>query len=149
MAEFTWSAEELPLLEAIRTAEANSSVGPVDATRLVHELDLAGDTITRVLRNLHQAGYVAGRSRHVRAGSPEELYEVELTEKGRQAVGQWPTADSMVEGFIEALRAVAAESDDSGESASLNKVADTFQDVLKSTAGGLLLGLLKARFGIS
>jgi len=88
VAEDTWSWREKPILEALASKE--DSGGPTMSWELATSVDLTEDDFKRGLRALYESGFIAGDSL---VAEDFILGGVRLTERGRRAVGQWPSQD--------------------------------------------------------
>lgn len=104
-----WFPRDLPVLEALATAEQGS--GPFDAERVANDAGLSALEVALAVDALELGGYVTGnivRSPFVLGAHVTGL--VRLTAAGRRVVGQWPTAESLAERLVQGLEA-AAESE--------------------------------------
>ena len=99
MVRMTWDQRERPILEAIAQAEDDRRLINNDDIALATGLDR--DTVDRGLLGLVEADYVTG----INAAAEELCYllQVRLTERGRRAVGVWPSENAGDE-LLELLR---------------------------------------------
>ena len=100
MADSTWAERELPVLEAVRAAEAAEESGSSRrrgiADRKVAELaDMQLEAVRTSLYSLCDADppYVKGEVR-VSPHGGFQMTDIRLTERGRRMVGQWPAEQS-------------------------------------------------------
>jgi hypothetical protein len=112
MAESTWLVRELPILEAVAAATEASEDDVANAT-VVERSGLSEQDVRRGLRALYQSGHLDALDAST-MGEPDEYLGLELTEKGRRAVGQWPSADGALDALMSVLheREQAATSED-------------------------------------
>jgi hypothetical protein len=89
--DFTWADVELPVLQAIREAEVKG-IDPVQ--NVCETLPDRGHTLLHdTVVNLESAGFVDAHVMSSGAGNKMLVGVGRLTEKGRRAIGQWPSDD--------------------------------------------------------
>lgn len=86
----TWEEREQRLLEAIATAEEEGREARAD--ELDSPTGLSPQQVQQGLRALYDAGYVDGIDVTAQ-GDTFDLLNIRLLERGRRAVGQWPSED--------------------------------------------------------
>ena len=137
MADRTWETEERPLLEAYRRAEVE---GRPMTTVTADQAGLSLELYQRVLPTLSESRHLDGRAIRSDQG-PSVMMVRTLTEKGRRAIGQWPSDDAVTE-LVALLKDRIAREDDPTLKQKLQRLLDSLQDVNKVVAGGLLVQLL-------
>ena len=140
MTLYTWDDRELPILRAIHGLEESTSTA-IRQAQLCEASGLDSDPFQRGLKALHEGGYVTGRKLNPSQYSDYRLYHLEgigLTEKARQAIGQWPS-DSMTR-LIEVLSARISETADPDARSSLEKL----RDALTGAGAAAALEVIKA-----
>jgi hypothetical protein len=99
----TWTARELPVLEAaVRLLEVSYMVTVSD---IGAETGMDVQAVARALEALDPV-YVDFRKTET-GGDPTFWYVYKVTPAARQAVGQWPTAESFVDNLAAELAAAA------------------------------------------
>ena len=111
MADSTWEARELPILEAVARAEAKGRF-VANNNELAETTGLERDTVDLGLFALRDARYLTG----VDAAAEELCYllEIRLLERGRRAIRQWPSedaADTLLELLSARVAAASTEED--------------------------------------
>ena len=91
MSTYTWDDIERPILEAFREAEVDGTDRMARAAAATPEISPERRTDSVVA--LHEAGYVEAQVSQNAGGSKWLMSVGSLTEKGRRAVGQWPSDD--------------------------------------------------------
>ena len=88
MATETWATVERPILEYVRTAEETGL--PANSDIVAEALGMDRNLVRRTITSLVETGYLKGL--HARSSADtERLYvNLELLERGRREVGQWP-----------------------------------------------------------
>lgn len=143
MATPTWQRRELPILEAIAQAEEKS--------RACHLSDVAEDTqlpmptVRAGLKALVDADMITGDDVTTQEGY--DLMMIELREKGRRAVGQWPTGDLVAE-LIQLLEVRAEATDDAVERGRLRALIDGAADIGKGTLSEILAAFVRQATGL-
>ena len=90
MARSTWHARDLPILEAVAAAEEADAA--IDSDGLATATGLAETAVARGLAALMDGDYISGDDVSSQT-TPFALLDVRLRERGRRAVGQWPSED--------------------------------------------------------
>ena len=134
----TWAARDLPVLTA--------TVALLEESYLVTVSDLAARTgldepaVARALEALDPV-YVDFR-KTTTGGDPTFWYVLKVTPAARQAVGQWPTAETLVSALASELSAAAGQELDAERKGLLTYAArligDTLRDVSVRAADAVL-----------
>jgi hypothetical protein len=125
----TWSARDLPVLEAtVRLLEESYMVTVTD---IAARTGLAEPDVARALEALDPV-YVDFR-KTTTGGDPTFWYVLKVTPAARQAVGQWPTAEGFITRLTGELTAEAQKEPDADRKGLLTYAArlvgDTLRDV--------------------
>ena len=118
-----FETRDLPFLR-VAADRLDQSAMPFRATQLADETGLTAEECVAAARALLQGGYLEGKP----SGSMQGIYEVilsDLTERGRRAVGIWPTEDT-AEAFEAALLEVADRTKDPEQAGRLRRIAREF-----------------------
>jgi predicted transcriptional regulator len=134
----TWAARDLPVLGA--------TVALLEDSYMVTVADIAARTgldeaaVARALEAL-DPGYLDFR-KTTTGGDPKFWYVLKVTPDARRVVGQWPTAETLVDRMAEELSA-AARADQNSEQQGLmayaaRLIGDTLRDPMVRVAGQVL-----------
>ena len=110
MSTYTWDNIERPLLEAFREAEVDGTDHMVRAAAATP--DISSERRMDSVIALHEAGYVEAQVTQNAGGGKWLMSVGSLTEKGRRAVGQWPSDDAVAVLFDLLDRQVESAPDD-------------------------------------
>lgn len=149
MARATWDVREQPILEAIADVEETQgdNVERIDA--LVELTGLDRLVVLLGLRALLDAGYVAAidAGARYRTDEDDDFLDIHLQERGRRAVGQWPSEDS-ADALLELLsaRVSAASTDD--ERTRWERLLDAAKGLSGKALQDLTIAFLKHRAGL-
>ncbi len=134
----TWAARDLPVLDA--------TVSLLEESYMVTVSDIAARTglddaaVARALEALDPV-YVDFR-KTTTGGDPTFWYVLKVTPAARQAVGQWPTAESLVAALAGELAASAQQEQDAERKGLLayaaRLVGDTLRDACVKAASSVL-----------
>jgi hypothetical protein len=141
----TWEQREYILLEFIARAEEEQDE-PLVSWLLAASTGLDDRDVQLGLRALYEAGYIAGNDAGINQRT-FDLIDIRLLERGRRAVGQWPSEDTY-NAFFDILneRIVAAESDE--ERTQLEQVRDTALAVGRDVVTSVLSALARQMAGL-
>ena len=121
MAEPTWAIRERPILEAIAAGEHEGPVPEVDD--LVELTGLERTSVALALRGLVDAHYVTAVDFAGTLDPDADFADIRLLERGRRAVGQWPSEDAG-DALLALLRDRAEEAPTEEERGRLKRFAD-------------------------
>jgi predicted transcriptional regulator len=128
--EDTWKARDLPVLGAV--------VALLESSYMVTVSDIAGRTgldqaeVARSLDALHPT-HVDYRKTET-GGDSRFWYVLKVTPEGRRAVGQWPTAESLVDHLVRAFRDAASTEQDTERQYQLSQAAGLIGETLRDVA---------------
>jgi DNA-binding MarR family transcriptional regulator len=150
MADDTWTGRELPILEAILRREQAAELRNSNAQlsdEIATELELDTTSVKIAIDSLIDAGYLRG-SPVTAWGDPVETYLIEgLTEKARQAAGQWPSGDPY-SSLVQLLEERIADTADPEVKSKLRAFRDAVLSVGQGVATSVLAELIKHQTGI-
>ena len=144
MARSTWQARELPILEAIAAAEEADAA--IDSDGLATATGLPETAVCRGLAALMDGEYISGDDVSSQT-TPFALLDVRLRERGRRAVGQWPSEDPF-DGLIAVLEARLAEETNTERKGKLGALLDAVRGVGRDVAVAVLTDLVKQHMGV-
>jgi len=134
----TWAARDLPVLAATVALLEESYM--VTVTDIAAKTGLDAQTVARALEALDPA-FVDFR-KTTTGGDPTFWYVLKVTPAARQAVGQWPTAETLVTALARELSAAASAEADAERKGLLTYAArligDTLHDVSVRAAESVL-----------
>jgi hypothetical protein len=147
----TWESRDLAVLEVIRAAEIKASdTGYAvlrDPQSLAAELDLPRHEILASLRDLAEAQppYVIGTD----ASDISEWYltDIRLTERGRRAVGQWPSEEAY-DALLQLLSQEIDAEPEAEKRRGLEKMRDGVLQAGREVGVALLTAWAKAQAGL-
>lgn len=131
-----WETHELPVLRAVERLEPVSGVGALVAA-LAGQLE--EDEVIAAVRRLDRAGFIHGVDASTLGGY--DLLEIELEERGRVRLGQWP-GDELAEAFLELLRREADAAEDQGQRRRLDTAVSSLAAIGGQTLSGILAQLV-------
>jgi hypothetical protein len=146
MTEDTWIARDFPIIEAVVATE-----GPNDITvgQLASLLSMEQREVILGVRALKEASYLSADPVYAAEEFlPLDYHDIRPLERGRRAVGQWPSEDAYEDFFATIERAIEDEPD-GDERTRLERVRDFVATTGKTVWTGLLLEYLKQRAGLA
>ena len=144
MARSTWQARELPILEAVAAAEEADAA--IDSDGLATATGLSETAVARGLAALLDGDYISGDDESSQT-TPFALLDVRLRERGRRAVGQWPSEDPF-DGLVAVLEARLAEETNAERKGKLGALLDALRGVGRDVAVAVLTDLVKQHMGV-
>jgi len=128
--EDTWAARDVPVLGAV--------VALLEQSYMVTVSDIAGRTgleLADVARSLDamDPAYVDFRKTET-GGDPRFWYVLKVTPEARRAVGQWPTAEGLIDRLTKAFREAADREKDPERHHQLRQVAGLLADGVHDVA---------------
>ena len=134
----TWAARDLPVLDATVALLEESYM--VTVTDIAARTGLDEHAVARALEALDPVFLDFRKT--TTGGDPTFWYVLKVTPAARQAVGQWPTAESLVSALVSQLSAAAQEERDAERKGLLTYAArligDTLRDVSVRAAQAVL-----------
>ena len=128
--EDTWAARELPVLSA--TVQLLEESYMVTVTDIAASTGLDEQAVARALEALDPV-FVDFR-KTTTGGDPTFWYVLKVTPAARQAVGQWPTAESLVSALASELSAAASQELDAERKGLLTYAARLIGDTLRDAS---------------
>ena len=144
MAQSTWEYRELAILEAVAQTDID---GPsaMSYGELREVLDISERDLFLGIRALYEGGYIQA---DFHPNGPTEIYGIELRERGRRAVGQWPSDDDAYGNLLQLLEERAAAEPDPDRKSRFLRVINVLEDVGANTVGGVLATLIQRAGGM-
>ncbi len=128
--EYTWGPREMPVLSAVVALLEQSYMVTVSDVAERTGLELAA--VARSLDTLDPT-YVDFRKTET-GGDPTFWYVLKVTPEARQAVGQWPTAEGLVDQLAKAFRDAAENEDDPERHYQLRQAAGLLDSDIRDVA---------------
>lgn len=128
--EDTWAARDVPVLDAV--------VALLEQSYMVTVSDIAGRTgidqaeVARALDAMDPT-YVDFRKTET-GGDPTFWYVHKVTPEARRAVGQWPTAESLIDRLAQAFVEAAGREEDFERQYQLRQAAELLSDKVRDVA---------------
>jgi hypothetical protein len=128
--EYTWGPREMPVLDAVVTLMEQSYMVTVSDIA-----DRTGLELAEVARSLDALDptYVDFRKTET-GGDPRFWYVLKVTPEARRAVGQWPTAESLIDQLAKAFRDAADSEDDPERHYQLRQAAGLLESGIRDIA---------------
>ena len=148
VAESTWLDRDVPILEAVAHLECSVAPGEaIGVEEVATSAQLEGDEVVRGVLALLDGGYLDGRT--LRGdGRIMAVRGISLRERGRRAVGGWPTETGGLEAFLELLSDRIDEVVDEEEKSRLRKLRDAAQGVGREVGTAVLVAWAKSVAGL-
>ena len=115
----TWTARELPVLNAAAVLLESSYM--VTVSDIAERTGLEQPDVARALDALHPS-HVDFRKTET-GGDPTFWYVLKVTPEARRAVGQWPTAEGLIDRLAQAFADAAEHEDDAEKHYQLRQAA--------------------------
>ena len=139
-----WASRDFPvLLEVARRIDAGDRY--VHARDVANALDLPRDQVILAIDALHPA-YVEG-SPDERMSGRLDWTVVALTERGRRAVGLWPSGES-VAALVDALRQAEEATEDLEEKSALRRAAGAVMGVGRDVMTDVIAAVIRQQMGV-
>lgn len=140
-----WQTRDFPVL--VLAAKELDDGSPLDFERIAAEADLAESVVIRSVSALVQAGYLL----RVPFPGPRKLVLIpdsyELTERGRRAVGIWPSGEG-ADALVEALRQAEEATTDPDEKTLIRRAAGALGSVSRDVLADVTAALIRQQTGI-
>jgi hypothetical protein len=141
----TWEDREEPILLAVWRYDEQGET-EIGLAEIAEAAGLDPQLTRRVARALVEEGYMDGASVSLLGGG-YELRAPRLRERGRVAIGQWPTQDGY-EALLQAVDERIAATSDPAEKTRLERFRAAAGDVGKNVVGALLTAALRGYAGL-
>ena len=126
----TWADRDLPVLDAVVTALEDDF--RVSAAQIATATGIPGEDVVKAFYAL-QWTYTGQVTAHM-GGGPGRFFVAEVTAEARRAVGQWPTAESLIEQLAAAMTEAAERETDPEQKRRLTTVGRELGGAVKSIA---------------
>src|SRR5258708_40266570 len=133
----TWAARDLPVLDATVTLLEQSYM--VTVTDIAASTGLDADAVAKALETLDPV-YVDFR-KTTTGGDSRFWYVFKVTPEARRAVGQWPTAEALVDRLAQAFRDAAENEDDPARHYQLRQAAGLLGGSIRDVAGEIVAAI--------
>lgn len=131
-AEETWGWREVPVMRTVIRLAEQPVFTEIRDSEIVNATDLTKQEVRQSLRALNPTFLNARR-----AGTGE-MTVYRITDKARQAAGQWPSPDSWIDDLVQALRAAADYEHDEEKRSRLRQAAEVLSGIAKETVVALI-----------
>ncbi len=141
----TWTERELPILQEVVEGEGK---GDLNVGALAERLSLERHQVILGVRALYEARYVEAYPVEVAEELlPTDYMDIRPLERGRRAVGQWPSEDPF-DDFVAVVERMIEREPDEGRRSRLERLREALLSLGQGVGGGLLLEFLKGRLGL-
>jgi hypothetical protein len=134
-----WITRDLPVLRHVAHLVEVDRADEVRPEGVAEQLGIDEDDALHSLIALHDAAYIDGLRSDTFGG--KYILATGLTERGRRAVGLWPSGES-VDALVDALRQAEEATDDPEERGALRKAASAVlgvgRDVMTDVMGAVI-----------
>ena len=144
MADRSWEDLEQPILEAVAALE--DEIDDVGLAALVERTGLSLDEVRIGTRRLFDSDLLTGLDATA-ANGVFQAFSLRLLPRGRQAVGQWPSADP-AEAFLQTLAQRIAVEEDPEERGRLQRWLDSGRQVGTGVATGVVTAVVQQVTGL-
>jgi len=142
----TWASRDLPVLGAIvewRDREP-IEIGPT----LGDVAEITGIDIMDVLRATESlSGPYIEVQRMMTGGDPSPWFVTGIRAAARQAVGQWPSGESLVEQLVAGLRAAELAESDPRQKSRLHAAVDALSGIARDVVVGVATSVVTRSIG--
>ena len=128
--EYTWGPREMPVLNAVVTLLEQSYM--VTVSDIAERTGLELSEVAKALDALDPT-YVDFRKTET-GGDPRFWYVLKVTREARQAVGQWPTAEGLIDQLAKAFRDASDNEDDPERHYQLRQAAGLLESGIRDVA---------------
>ncbi|NGO11465.1 hypothetical protein G5C60_28645 [Streptomyces sp. HC44] len=143
--ESTWVERDLPVLDAlVQQVDAAGGASFPELRDITDETGLDVTDISKAALALDSAGYITLERTMGPVGS---WYVKRISKEARQAVGQWPTAEQLIDTLIQRLGEAADEEADPEQRSRLREAADTAGGVARNVFVDVLSSVIAKSMG--
>jgi hypothetical protein len=144
--ESTWESRDLPVLDAIvRYFDEHDGAEIPDVATFAKFTGMDPTQVARAVRALSPRFIKTQAS----LGGLMEVAVMGVTDEARQAVGQWPSPEVLVERLVQALREAAEREPDPERRGRLRALAEGLGGFARDVAVGVLSGGITQTMGSS
>lgn len=126
----TWAGREMPVLTAVVTLLSNSYM--VTVSDIAEHTGLGMADVARSLDALDPA-YLDFRKTET-GGDPRFWYVLKVTAEARRAVGQWPTAEGLIDQLVKALNDAGDAAEDAEKHDQLRQASGLLSGAARDVA---------------
>lgn len=124
----TWETRDYRVLLAAAEMLDRTGGGPVEVTDLSSRTNLSEEDVIRAVVALDQGDYIHARVERGMGGGLPWVIATGLTDRGRRAVGLWPSSDSG-EALVAALFLAAEQAQSQEDKSRLRRAAESLGGV--------------------
>lgn len=139
-----WHSRDFPLLlEVARALDARTAI---DAQALADDLQMSMADVDSAWHALREAGYLRTLNRPRRLGDGA-MSALELTERGRRAVGLWPS-EKAADTLVDLLRQAEDLTDDPEEKTLIRRAAGALGSVSRDVLTDVVAAIARQQMGV-
>jgi hypothetical protein len=139
--EDTWAGRDLPVLDAVVAALEEDF--RVTAAQIAAATGIPADDVVKAFYALQ--GTYTGQVQTRLGGGPNAFFLNEVTADARRAVGQWPTAESIIEKLASGIAQAAERESDPEQGRRMLAVAQELGGAMKGIAANVASDFLEHR----
>ncbi|MEU2825909.1 hypothetical protein ABZ763_27510 [Streptomyces bacillaris] len=137
----TWANRDLPVLDHIVKTLDDPEVDFVSVAETAQALNLEAGNVVSAFDALEGAGYIT----RAKAGGKANWEAQTVSSDARRIVGQWPSAESLVDALVQGMEAAANASSDSEQQGRLRKTAEALRTFARDVAVGVAANIVSGR----
>jgi hypothetical protein len=146
--EGTWVSRELPVLDAVVTLLDDGRIpANVTVTELAGHTGMDPVEIARALQALN-GPYLDLQTTLATIDDPGSWFAKGVTPEARRAVGQWPTADSLITRLVDGFNAAAEREPDPERKSRLRAIASGLGGSVRDVAVDIVARVIEHRTGL-
>ena len=145
--EETWVSRDFPVLDTVVTL-LEEGAPAVTVADIAEETGLDPETVDRALTAL-KGPYIRDYKKLATGGVPDSWYVTEVTGTARQAVGQWPTAETMARRLAAAFAEAADAEQDPERKSRLRQIASFLGETGKDLVAEIMAKVILRQSGLS
>lgn len=138
-----WSSRDFPTLQALARHIDDNGPDDIDLAQVAAIAGLPEDQVERALHLLEQSQDVEAEWGPMVVSGDQDLHAVDLTERGRRAVGIWPSSEGF-DALVDALRQAEDTTSDPEEKTLIRRAAGAVGMVSRD----VMVDVIARQFGI-
>ncbi|MFF7530688.1 hypothetical protein ACFZB2_16550 [Streptomyces bobili] len=143
--ESTWVERDLPVLNAlVQQLDDAAGASFPELRDITEDTGLEISEITKAALALESAGYI---DLSKTMGSAESWHVKAVSKEARQAVGQWPTAEQVLDRLVQRLGEAADQETDPEQQSRLREAANTAGGVARNVFVDVLSSVIAKSMG--
>jgi hypothetical protein len=142
--EETWNSRDLPVLDAVVSLLDESPSGLLLGRAVAERTALDDRIVESALHALSPTYVILGRQMAAEGGLDLQVIDG-VTAEARRAVGQWPTAESLIDQLVAGLKRAAEQEKNPEQKKRLGEIARGLGGAAKSIAIDIIAQLIERK----